>query len=197
MFCKLTGDLPEAMDKGWQGRTALLRSLIRERTRALHRYSLWDAAIWEKSRLAIIRENNSSWSQHCQSRNYPLTQWHWLRLLATFIKFGAVTQGLSLVTVVFIGVTEPCPQDRTQLCQTTHKHTTKKKVLMYTKALFPKCSRDGKILHYSCTKRWFFDILGRRDVLGGGSHGKGLRAALSFSDQVMLYETSASLGELL
>lgn len=127
MFCKLTGDLPEAMDKGWQGRTALLRSLIRERTRALHRYSLWDAAIWEKSRLAIIRENNSSWSQHCQSRNYPLTQWHWLRLLATFIKFGAVTQGLSLVTVVFIGVTEPCPQDRTQLCQATYKHTTKRK----------------------------------------------------------------------
>lgn len=81
---------------------------------------------------------------------------------------------------------DPIMPDNTQ----THN---KKKVLMYTKALFPKCSRDGKILHYSCTKRWFFVVLVRRDVLGGGSHGKGLRAALSFSDQVMLYETSASL----
>lgn len=93
LFCKLTGDLPEATDKGWQGRTALLWRLIKEWITALHRYSWWDAAIWEKSRLAIIRKNNSSWSQHCQSRNYPLTQWHWLRALTTFVKFGAVTQG--------------------------------------------------------------------------------------------------------
>lgn len=109
MFYKLTGDLPEAMDKRWQGWKALLWSLIKERSRALLRYSLWDAAIWEKSRLPIIRENNSSWPQHCQGRNYLLTQWHWLRLLATFVNFGAVTQGLPSAIVLFICIVESCP----------------------------------------------------------------------------------------
>lgn len=127
MFCKLTGDLPEAMDKGWQGWTALLWSLIKERSKALLRYSLWDAAIWEKSGLPIIRENNFSWPQHCQGRNYLLTQWHWLRLLATFVNFGAVTQGLPSAIVLFICIMEFCPQTRTPLFQKIYKCTTNRK----------------------------------------------------------------------
>lgn len=134
MFCKLTGDLPEATDKGWQGRTALSWILNKEWITALHRYSLWDAAIWEKSRLAIIRENNSSWSQHCQSRNYPLTQWHWLRPLTTFIKFGAVTQG----SVISHGGICLCygtlPTDQDPITLDSIQIQNKWKVLMYTKA---------------------------------------------------------------
>lgn len=150
LFCKLTGDLPEATDKGWQGRTALSWRLIKEWITALHRYSWWDAAIWEKSRLAIIRKNNSSWSQHCQSRNYPLTQWHWLRPLTTFVKFGAVTQGsvISHGGICLCYGTPPTDQGPNY----TRQYTDRKqiKVLMYTKARVESQSLPAAVIPILC-----------------------------------------------